>query len=77
MLCDEVRRVAYFFLDGSLGERKLTDVRTHLHDCPDCETRVRIHTSLRRFVRSRLVQVGAPEHLRLRLTQSIRAAGAE
>lgn len=74
MLCDDVKRVVYFFLDGSLGEQKRQSIEIHLHDCPDCETRVTIHRRLRGFFRSRLTPVSAPETLRIRLSQSLRAA---
>ena len=30
MLCRDVKRVVYFFLDGSLGERKKQDLNSHL-----------------------------------------------
>jgi mycothiol system anti-sigma-R factor len=74
MLCDEYRRVVYFFLDGSLGERKLMELRTHLELCHDCEERTTIHRKLRAFVRKRLAPAGAPEHLKVRLVQSLRVA---
>lgn len=74
MLCDDVKRVIYFFLDGSLGDSKRQSIEIHLHDCPDCETRVTIHRRLRGFFRSRLVPVSAPETLRVRVVQSLRAA---
>lgn len=74
MLCDDVKRVIYFFLDGSLGDQKRQSIEIHLHDCPDCETRVTIHRRLRGFLRRRLVPVAAPETLRVRVVQSLRAA---
>jgi putative zinc finger protein len=36
MVCGEVRRIVYFFLDGQLGARVQKDVTTHLSLCPDC-----------------------------------------
>ena len=54
MLCDDVKRVVYFFLDGSLGEQKQHDFKIHLSICPDCEQRVSIHRRLRAFIRKRL-----------------------
>ena len=72
MPCDDVRRVIYFLLDGSLGASKKSDLEQHLHDCPDCGVRVVIQRRLRQFVRSRLTPVAAPDHLRVRLTQSLR-----
>ena len=73
MLCDDVKRVIYFFLDGSLGDQKRQSIEIHLHDCADCETRVTIHRRLRGFFRSRLTPVAAPEALRIRVVQSLRA----
>ncbi|HEX8169557.1 MAG TPA: zf-HC2 domain-containing protein [Thermoanaerobaculia bacterium] len=72
MLCDDVKRVVYFFLDGSLGDRKQHEFKTHLSDCPDCETRTEVHRKLRDFVRKRLTVTGAPEHLKIRLSASLR-----
>ena len=77
MLCREVKRVAYFFLDGSLGSRSLKAVTTHLDLCPDCETRIRIQKQLRQFVRRRLDPLNAPERLKVRLTRALRAFGAD
>jgi anti-sigma factor (TIGR02949 family) len=71
MLCDDVKRVVYFFLDGSMGDRKQNEFRSHLHDCPDCETRTAAHRKLREFVRNRLRPIGAPEHLKIRLSASL------
>ena len=73
MLCDDVKRVLYFFLDGSLGDHKQQSIEIHLHDCPDCETRVTIHRRMRGFLRKRLALVTAPEALRIRVVQSLRA----
>jgi len=73
MLCDDVKRVIYFFLDGSLGEQKRQNFEIHLSDCPDCETRVFIQRRLRVFLRKRLTPVSAPETLRIRVVQSLRA----
>ncbi len=74
MLCDDVKRVIYFFLDGSLSDQKRQHIEIHLSTCPDCETRVTIHRRLRHFLRKRLVPVSAPETLRVRVVQSLRAA---
>lgn len=74
MLCDDVKRVIYFFLDGSLGDQKRQSIEIHLHDCPDCETRIVIHRRLRGFLRKRLAPIAAPEGLRIRVVQSLRAA---
>ncbi|HET7437164.1 MAG TPA: zf-HC2 domain-containing protein [Thermoanaerobaculia bacterium] len=73
MLCNDVKRVVYFFLDGSLGEVKQRDYKTHLSICPDCEKRTTVSRKLRDFVRRRLGRDNAPDRLKIRLTRSIRA----
>jgi mycothiol system anti-sigma-R factor len=77
MLCNDVKRVVYFFLDGSLGSSKKQALEIHLKDCPDCEIRITVHRKLRSFVKTRLIRVTAPDTLRVRVTQSLRAAPAE
>ncbi len=78
MVCDDVRRVAYFFLDGTLGESKRSAVERHLGLCHDCDTRVRFHDRMRGFLRRRLTPVAAPAAFRERLgatLQGMRASG--
>lgn len=77
MLCDDVKRVMYFFLDGSLGDQKRHAVEIHVSDCPDCEVRIILHRKMRTFIRKRLSPVPAPETLRMRLTRSLRAVPAD
>lgn len=76
MLCDDVKRVVYFFLDGSLGNHKQRDIEIHLKNCSDCEIRIVVQRKLRSFVRKRLSRVSAPDTLRVRLSQSLRATPA-
>lgn len=76
MLCNDVKRVVYFFLDGSLGDSKKQALEIHLSNCPDCEVRVTVHRKLRTFFRKRITTVTAPDTLRIRLTQSLRTATA-
>ena len=75
MLCREVKRVIYFFLDGSLGASKKTDFDSHLKLCHDCEERTRFQQRLREFIQQRTARlsVRAPERLRTRLNRSVRA----
>ena len=73
MLCDDVKRVVYFFLDGSLSEQKSKDLAIHLDRCPECGRRTTIHRRLRNFFVRRFKADAAPIHLRVRLTRSIRA----
>lgn len=79
MLCRDVKRVVYFFLDGSLGERKKQDFSSHLRLCPDCDSRTRLARKLREFLRRRVerLSVTAPDRLKMRLARSIRAFRAE
>ena len=75
MLCRDVKRAVYFFLDDSLGEGSRNDFNSHLKLCPECEARTRVHERLRTFVRDRMARlnVEAPQRLKTRLQRSIRA----
>ncbi len=79
MLCRDVKRVVYFFLDGSLNGPRRQDFDQHLSRCPECETRLEIQRRIRTFLQSRFVRLSttAPDHLKTRLTRSIRAFRAE
>jgi mycothiol system anti-sigma-R factor len=79
MLCREVKRFVYFFLDGSLGDSQRRDLDSHIKLCPDCETRLRVQSRLRHFVHSRFARLtaNAPERLKRRLERSIRAFRTE
>ena len=79
MLCNDVKRVVYFFLDGSLGDKKQKDFTSHLNLCPDCEARTRFHRVLRNFLQNRFgrLNASAPDRLKTRLSRSIRAFQAE
>ena len=77
MVCDDVKRVIYFFLDGTLAEPRTRDFNSHIDLCPECERRTRVQRRLREFVQQRLARLSAPDHLRTRLTRSIRAFRTE
>ncbi|HEY3057048.1 MAG TPA: zf-HC2 domain-containing protein [Thermoanaerobaculia bacterium] len=79
MLCRDVKRVVYFFLDGSLGETTRQDLKSHLSLCPDCERRMRVQQALRNFLMARFARLSAaaPPRLKTRLTRSIRAFRTE
>jgi mycothiol system anti-sigma-R factor len=77
MLCNDVKRVVYFFLDGSLSDQKQHALEIHLTNCPDCEIRITVQRKLRSFVRKRLGLKPAPDTLRVRLVRSLRAVPAE
>ena len=73
MLCREVKRFAYFFLDGTLDAKQKRDFTKHLKLCPDCETRTTIHRRFRNFIRKRLARLTAPSRLKQRLARTLRA----
>jgi mycothiol system anti-sigma-R factor len=75
MVCDDVRRIAYFFLDEQLETKKRGDIEGHLTRCPDCDGRVTIHRRLRAFIRRRLCAVPAPAGLRQKIHDVIAARG--
>ena len=77
MLCKDVKRVVYFFLDGSLTGPAIVDVRSHLTSCPDCEARTRISGRLRILFQKRMERICAPDRLRIRLTRALRALATE
>lgn len=79
MLCRDVKRVVYFFLDGTLSDRQRRDFDGHLRLCPECDSRTTFHRRLRDFLRRRVerLQVAAPDRLKMRLTRSIRAFRTE
>ena len=77
MGCQDVRRVIYFFLDGSLSEHRSHDLTDHFRLCPDCDGRRQIHKRLRDFVHRRLARVAASERFKLRLERSLRSLHAD
>lgn len=77
MGCRDVKRVIYFYLDGSVGEKTYNELVKHFGLCPDCEQRRKIHQRLRDFVRRRIQRIPATERLKVRLTRSIRALQAD
>jgi len=73
MLCKEVKRVVYFFLDGTLDARSKRDFSKHLKLCPECESRITISKRIRIFIKKRLSRMSAPARLKQRLSRSLRA----
>ncbi len=73
MLCHDVKRVVYFFLDGTLDERRNDDFKHHIDACADCEARIIVHRRIRVFLRKRLTPLPAPDHLKQRLVRTLRA----
>lgn len=72
MICHEIRRIAYFYLDGTVGSGKSVTVETHLKQCPECGVRVKIHERARQVLKVRLVKLEAPPSLRERIRQACR-----
>jgi mycothiol system anti-sigma-R factor len=66
MVCNDVKRIAYFYLDGTLGEQRKTEFKKHLDECHDCDSRVVFHQRIRDFFRRR-VQSVAPDSLKARI----------
>ncbi len=77
MGCDDVKRVLYFFLDGTLGDTKSRSVHDHLSHCHDCEQRSRLHVQMRALLRTRLNHVPASDKFKVRLTRTLRVFSAE
>lgn len=77
MLCDDVKRVVYFFLDGSLGDSKKKELHSHLTLCPDCEARTKISGRLRNFFKKRMARVSAPARFKKRLARTLRALATD
>jgi hypothetical protein len=77
MLCDDVKRGVYFFLDGQLGANRERDYSRHISLCPECDARTKISGRLRIFFRHRMTPVEAPAHLKKRIERTIRAFAAE
>lgn len=67
MVCDDVKRIAYFFLDGKLGKNRNDDFQSHLHECADCDYRIIVHKRIRVFLKKRLGSKLAPERLRAKI----------
>jgi len=72
VICDEIRRLAYFYLDGTVGSEKTASFELHVDRCPECGTRLRIHRRIREVVRLSFKPMPAPERLRLRVQQACR-----
>ena len=72
MVCDEIRRIAYFYLDGAVGSDKAARLESHVRRCDDCGARLEIHRRVREFVRLKLSPLQAPERLRERVQQACR-----
>jgi len=56
------------FIDRELSDEDVVQVRAHLEDCGGCLHLYEFEESLRRLVRVRCQEQGAPESLRERIT---------
>ena len=78
MLCDDVKRTVYLFLDGSLESSRQQDYSAHISDCPACNTRTKVQQRLRVFIIRRLRRPeSAPQRLKQRLVRAIRALATD
>jgi mycothiol system anti-sigma-R factor len=57
------------YLDRELTDSELEEVKRHLTDCPPCDDRYQLKTSLKRLVKICCDQGEAPAHLRSKLRQ--------
>ena len=79
MVCDDVKRIVYFYLDGQVGEQKKGAITSHLKGCRNCDDRVEISRRLRLFIAKRLGPHSAPARLRTRIQEgfaSLRGSSA-
>jgi len=72
VFCNEIRRLAYFYLDGVVGTEKAARMESHVERCPDCGTRLTIHRRVREVIKLHLVPLPAPDKLRERVQQACR-----
>jgi len=59
------------FIDRELSDDDVVQVRAHLEDCGGCLHLYQFEESLRRLVRVRCQEQGAPEGLRQRITLTL------
>jgi mycothiol system anti-sigma-R factor len=65
--CRDCARALYPYLDRELSEEDVVQVRAHLDACGGCLHLYQFEESLRRLVRVRCREQGAPESLRQRI----------
>jgi mycothiol system anti-sigma-R factor len=66
--CQECAKALNPYLDRELSEEDVVQVRAHLEACGGCFHLYQFEESLRRLVRVRCQEQGAPESLRARVT---------
>ena len=68
MNCRDCVTALNSFIDRELSDEDVVQVRAHLEDCGGCLHLYEFEESLRRLVRVRCQEQGAPESLRERIT---------
>jgi mycothiol system anti-sigma-R factor len=69
--CRDCARALNPYLDRELSEEDVIQVRSHLEACGGCLQMYQFEESLRRLVRVRCQEQGAPESLRQRVSVSL------
>jgi anti-sigma factor (TIGR02949 family) len=72
VICDEIRRLAYFYLDGTVSSAKAASLESHVVHCPECGARLAINRRVREVVQLSLRPLQAPERLRVRVQKVCR-----
>lgn len=68
--CQNCVRALNTYIDRELSDEDIVQVRQHLEDCGGCLHLYQFEESLRRLVRVRCREQGAPETLRARITMT-------
>lgn len=69
--CGDCAKALYPYLDRELSDEDLEQVRVHLEACTGCSHQYQFEESLRRLVRVRCQEQGAPPSLRERITLTL------
>jgi mycothiol system anti-sigma-R factor len=69
--CSDCVQALNSFIDRELTDEDIVQVRRHLDDCGGCLHLYQFEDSLRRLVRVRCQEQGAPESLRTRITLTL------
>ena len=69
--CRDCARALNPFIDRELSDDDVVQVRSHLEACAGCMHMFQFEESLRRLVRVRCQEQGAPESLRARISISL------
>ncbi len=69
--CQDCARALNSYLDRALSDEDIVQVRGHLEACGGCLNVYQFEESVRRLVRVRCQEQGAPESLRVRITVTL------